>query len=87
MSVPINEVKINRSRLDHKVRQHINRLNKKKNNPKNTNKLCEDTEVHCKSFIGSLTRPVCPVKIRVVLPKSSDLQKHQGDIAHYKRYF
>lgn len=30
MSVPINEVKIKRSRLDHKVRQHINRLNKKK---------------------------------------------------------
>lgn len=34
MSVPINEVKINRFRLDHKVRQHINRLNKKKNQPK-----------------------------------------------------
>lgn len=34
MSVPINEVKINRSRLDHKVRQHINRLNKKKQSKK-----------------------------------------------------
>lgn len=34
MSVPINEVKINRSRLDHKVRQHINHLNKKNQSKK-----------------------------------------------------
>lgn len=30
MFVPINEIKINRFRLDHKVRQHINRLNQRK---------------------------------------------------------